>query len=159
MRVGVAGELWSRVQQSPVPGPAIDLASQSRRGRWADSTPQCGHCFGQLPKRGNEDRKTCIDIKLHDLGQEGPFLEHHMQRQEGGAGLEEAQRTLGGKGEAVELIATVPKRAETEQPCSSLCTRSRDPVRAAIDPPGIKCPGGQEGKGGEVCWLDLTSSW
>lgn len=129
-------------------GPAIHLASRSRRGRWAGSTPPCGRCFGQLPKRGNEDKKTCVDIKLHDLGQEGPFLEHHVQRQEGGASLAEAQRTQGGEGEAVELIATVPKRAETEQPCSSLCTQSRDPVRAAIDPQELSAMVVRKGRGG-----------
>lgn len=40
--------------------------------------------------------------------------------QEGGADLEEGHGTQGGKGEAVELLSVVPKKAETEQPCSSL---------------------------------------
>lgn len=55
-------------------------------------------------KRGNEDRKIQADIKLHNPGQEGPFLEHHVQRQEGGADLEEVQRTQGGKGELILIV-------------------------------------------------------
>ena len=33
-------------------------------------------------KRGNEGRETWGETKLHDLGQEGPFLEHHVRVRE-----------------------------------------------------------------------------
>lgn len=65
-------------------------------------------------------------------------MEHHVQCQEGGADLEEAQKAQGGKGEAFELISLVPKRALqfTRVP------RSKTHVGAAPDPQELSVMGG-----------------
>lgn len=82
-------------------------------------------------------------------------MEHHVPCQDGGADLEEAQRTQGGKGEAVELISLVPKRARqfTHVP------RSKTQVGAAPDPQEFSAMDGQEGKRKEGSEQELMSSW
>lgn len=72
----------------------------------------------------------------------------------------EVQRTQGGTEEAVELISVVPKRAEKDQPHHSLvCPGPRPRSELPSDPQELSARSDQEGRGRELCWLELMSSW
>lgn len=61
-----------------VPGPSHRPSLTKPEGLICIHNFLMGPWLRAASKRGNEDRKTRVDIKLHDLGREGPFLEHHV---------------------------------------------------------------------------------